>query len=187
LRRWGILSQDSRILGDIRRTEPIPQASIVGASRGIIKKHSNYTAAFNAFQHLPALYCGLRLSAINKIISMGCHKELLSFLRHIKDFWYYVFNEDESAMKRLDEDTLKAPGACEKEARSLGCIFGGFNETTRNRIWLRLCSATADCLVPSLYAFFKNLKYLQAAADCMRRLVPRKTNPSISMRRSFKH
>ncbi|TQV90526.1 hypothetical protein IF1G_10849 [Cordyceps javanica] len=147
-------------------------------------KHSKFAAAFDAFQHLPALYCGLRLS------------ELLSFLRHIKDFWYQIFDEDESAMKRLDEDTvlalqLKAPGACEKEARTLyaqvhsGCIFGAFNETTRNRIWLRLCSATADCLVPSLYAFFENLKYLQAAADCMRRLVPRKTNPSMSMRRSF--
>ncbi|TQV90169.1 hypothetical protein IF1G_11168 [Cordyceps javanica] len=159
-------------------------------------KHSNFAAAFDAFQHLPALYCGLRLSAINKMISMGCHEELLSFLRHTKDFWYHVFDGDESAMEKLDEDTvlavqLKAPGACEKEARTLyaqvhsGCIFGGFNETARNRIWLRLCSATADCLAPSLYAFFENLKYLQAAADCMRRLVPRKANRSMSMRRSF--
>ncbi|KAM3475765.1 hypothetical protein MY8738_007241 [Beauveria namnaoensis] len=157
-------------------------------------KHPNFAPAFDAFRHLPALYCGLRLSAINKMISMRCHEELLSFLRHIKDFWHHIFDGDESAMERLDEDTvlslqLKAPGACEKEARALyaqvhsGCLFRAFNETARNRIWLRLCSATVDCLVPSLYAFFENLKYMQAAADCMRRLVPREARKSL--RRSF--
>lgn len=85
-------------------------------------------------------------------------------------------------MERLDEDTvlalqLKAPGACEKEARALyaevhsGCLFRDFSDAERTRIWLKLCSATTDCLVPSLYALFENLKYMQAAADCMRRLV----------------
>ncbi|KAM3560519.1 hypothetical protein ARSEF4850_003620 [Beauveria asiatica] len=147
-------------------------------------KHPKFAPAFDAFRHLPALYCGLRLSAINKMISMRCHE----------DFWHHIFDGDESAMERLDEDTvlalqLKAPGACEKEARTLyaqvhsGCLFGAFNETARNRIWLRLCSATVDCLVPSLYAFFENLKYMQAAADCMRRLVPREARKSL--RRSF--
>lgn len=99
-------------------------------------------------------------------------------------------------MERLDEDTvlalqLKAPGACEKEARALyaevhsGCMFRDFSDAARTRIWLRLCSATTDCLVPSLYAFFENLKYMQAAADCIRRLVPREAKQS--MRRSFEN
>lgn len=37
-------------------------------------KHSKFAPAFDAFRHLPALYCGLRLSAINKMISMRCHE-----------------------------------------------------------------------------------------------------------------
>lgn len=85
-------------------------------------------------------------------------------------------------MEKLDETTLiamqlTAPGACEKEARQLyarihgGELFGAFSESERNQIWLRICSATVDSLVPSLHAFFENVKYLEEAADCMRRLV----------------
>ncbi|KAM3471501.1 hypothetical protein MY8738_009293 [Beauveria namnaoensis] len=139
------------------------------------------------------------------MIAMRCHEvssdracfysradrqELLAYLRFIKDFWYNVFDRDEAAMEKLDEDTidkiqLTAPGACERQARHLyekvnsGQIFSAFSDTERNRIWLRLCSATKDCLVPSLLAFFENLKYLQPAADCMRRLVHLERKQSI--------
>lgn len=106
----------------------------------------------------------------------------MAFLRHIKNFWYAVFDGDEIKMEKLDETTLvamqlTAPGACEKEARQLyarihgGELFSAFNETERNQIWLKICSATVDCLVPSMHAFFENIKYLEDAADCMRRLV----------------
>ncbi len=37
-------------------------------------KHPRFAPAFDAFRYLPALYCGLRLSAINKMISMRCHE-----------------------------------------------------------------------------------------------------------------
>ncbi|KGQ02598.1 hypothetical protein BBAD15_g12181 [Beauveria bassiana D1-5] len=153
-------------------------------------EHDEFAPAFDAFRHLPALYCGLRLSVINKMIAMRCHDELLSYLRFIKDFWYGVFDKDEAAMEKLDEDTVReiqftAPGACERQARHLyakvnsGQIFSAFSDTERNRIWLRLCSATEVCLVPSLLAFFENLKYLQPAAVCMRRLVHLEKGESI--------
>ncbi|KAJ2976444.1 hypothetical protein NQ176_g4953 [Zarea fungicola] len=152
--------------------------------------HPMFAPAFDSLRHLPALYCGLRLSVVNRMISMRCHEELLEFLLHIKDFWYHVFEGDETAMGKLDQDTvlemqLTAPGACERQARQLyakvnsGEIFGAFSELERNRIWLRVCSATVDCLVPSLFAFFENLKYLQAAAECMRRLVHLRPKESI--------
>lgn len=38
-------------------------------------------------------------------------------------------------------------------------------------MWSRICSATVDNMVPSLYGFFENLKYIKLAADCMKRLV----------------
>jgi len=36
--------------------------------------HREFGPAFDAFQYLPALYCGLRLSVINKMISMKSHE-----------------------------------------------------------------------------------------------------------------
>jgi hypothetical protein len=41
----------------------------------------------------------------------------------------------------------------------------------REQIWSKICSATTENLVPSLYGFFENLKYINLAADCMKRLV----------------
>ena len=35
-------------------------------------KHPKFGQAFDAFRHLQALFCGFRLSAINKMISDGC-------------------------------------------------------------------------------------------------------------------
>jgi len=85
-------------------------------------------------------------------------------------------------MKRLDETTLravegKAPGACQSEAVDLygrvrsGELLSGFDEREQEVIWTRICSASTDCLVPSIFLFFENLNYLQVAADCMKRLV----------------
>ncbi len=36
--------------------------------------HQKFAPAFDAFRHLPALYGGLRLSVINRMISMRCHE-----------------------------------------------------------------------------------------------------------------
>ena len=85
-------------------------------------------------------------------------------------------------MQRLDENTVRAveltaPGACQADAQSLrgrihsGAIFGAFSEQERKILWTKLCSATTDKVIPSLFGFFENLKYLQNAADCMKRLV----------------
>lgn len=92
-------------------------------------------------------------------------------------------------MRRLDPITLKeielkAPGACEEDAKALygrvisGKIFSNFNTQEREILWRELCSITTECLVPSLFGFFENLKYWQGPVDAMKRLVslqPRET------------
>ncbi|KAF5127199.1 hypothetical protein E5D57_008127 [Metarhizium anisopliae] len=144
--------------------------------------HRKFSRAFDAFHPIPALYCGLRLSVVSKMISTRCHEELLAYLRHIKDFWFAIFDGNEAAMKRLDKESvlaleLKAPGACQKDARDLyGRVHGGevlstFSQAERERIWSKICSATAECLIPSLRGFFNDLNYIKLAADCMKRLV----------------
>ena len=134
---------------------------------------------------------------VNKMIAMRCdevrppqtpykncadQQELLSFLKHTKDFWGLILDQNESAMAKLDRTTvmaleLTAPGASAKEAKDLhsriqsGQLLSAFSDAERQMIWSRLCAATTDCLVPSLHAYFENLKYLRVAADSMKRLL----------------
>lgn len=87
-----------------------------------------------------------------------------------------------SSLKAIE---LTAPGACKREADELmrriegGEVFGEFNEIERKEIWDLICVKTTDRLIPSLYMFFENLKYLKGPADCMKRLVTLKQGESI--------
>ncbi|GAB1319477.1 hypothetical protein MFIFM68171_09687 [Madurella fahalii] len=152
--------------------------------------HAQFAPAFDAFRHIPALYGGMRLSAINKMVCLKCHDLLLFCLGEIRDFYYFVFGNDEDAMRRVTRADvealhLTAPGACEAEAQALfgrikaGELLKAFSDRERDDIWARLRSATTDCLVPSLFAFFENLKYLKGPADCMKRLIRPKRGETI--------
>ncbi|KAL5344424.1 hypothetical protein ACLOAV_010684 [Pseudogymnoascus australis] len=50
-----------------------------------------------------------------------------------------------------------------------GQIFAEFSQPEREVIWGDLRSV--DCLIPSLFTFFEDLKYLIACAGCLKRLV----------------
>jgi len=74
-------------------------------------------------------------------------------------------------MQKVDQATVKAleltaPGACTTDAQTLSGklqsyqIFGAFRGQDREDIWNKLCSI--NCLIPSLFTFFEDLKYLQA-------------------------
>jgi hypothetical protein len=85
-------------------------------------------------------------------------------------------------MKKLDRRTVKtveltAPGACPQDEARLhceltkGCIFGGFTEEEREDIWRELLAVSTDRLIPSLYTFFEDARYLRGPAECVKRLV----------------
>ncbi|KAH9905235.1 hypothetical protein F4778DRAFT_802704 [Xylariomycetidae sp. FL2044] len=112
-----------------------------------LTSHPRFGPAFDAFQYIPALYSGLRLSR----------------------FFEFLFDNNREAMAKLDVSTLeaiqlKAPGACEADADDLsprirsGELFGSFTVPEREIIWTKMCSATTDHVVPSLFAFFENQK-----------------------------
>lgn len=82
-------------------------------------------------------------------------------------------------MTKIDPDTvdalqLLAPGKSRNDAKTArGRILGGqafaeFSDEERRTIWSRLESF--DGLVPSLYTFFEDFKYLESCAHCVRRL-----------------
>jgi len=46
-----------------------------------------------------------------------------------------------------------------------GQIFGAFSQQEREAIWGEL--RAIDCLIPSLFTFFEDIKYLSTCADCL--------------------
>ena len=84
-------------------------------------------------------------------------------------------------MKALE---LKAPRLSTLDAKVLrgqvlgGEIFGAFSEQERVAIWGRL--QAVDGLIPSLFTFFEDVKYLEACANCVKRLVSLSPRDTVS-------
>ncbi|KAJ2982773.1 hypothetical protein NQ176_g1164 [Zarea fungicola] len=179
----GVFGQENPRLENLWKAR-LAATSISGDKKKSLDRlfeHQKFSVAFDAFRHLPALYGGFSISLASKMMSMHCQEELLHYLKHVKDFWYFVFDDNESVMRKLDRASvqalqLKAPGACGKQARQLqarirsGDILGAFSEDERQKIFSNLQAATVDCSVPSLHSFFQDRKYLEDAAQCFKKL-----------------
>lgn len=107
-------------------------------------------------------------------------QEILCYLDHIRKVWFELLDGDQAALQKVDEITvraleLRAPRASTSDAETLrgqvrgGKIFGGFNDQERERILTKLF--LVDGLIPSLHTFFRDLQYLQACVDCVKRLI----------------
>ncbi|KFY37968.1 hypothetical protein V494_04573 [Pseudogymnoascus sp. VKM F-4513 (FW-928)] len=112
----------------------------------------------------------------------GCFSaaELIHYLQHIKEFWHRLLRGNYSALRKLDEATVKAlelksPRSSRRDARVLqgllkrGQIFTEFSQPEREVIWGDLRSVGG--LIPSLFTFFEDLKYLIACAGCLKQLL----------------
>jgi hypothetical protein len=88
---------------------------------------------------------------------------------------------DQATVKAVE---LMAPKSSKRDAQALhgqllsGQIFSGFNLESREIIWGGL--RTVNGLIPSLYTFFEDLKYLEACAGSMKHLI--KPSPKQTMR-----
>ncbi|CCD42643.1 hypothetical protein BofuT4_P074450.1 [Botrytis cinerea T4] len=138
------------------------------------------TAAFDKLLDVPGLWSGMRISTLHKLLDIKCYEETLHYLEHIRQFWHRIFHGDKNALSRVNNFDvksleLKAPGYSTHDAQILkgellsGQIFSNFNQQEREAIWGELQSI--DFLVPSLFTFFEDLKYLSACADSLKRLV----------------
>jgi hypothetical protein len=70
-----------------------------------------------------------------------------------------------------------APGACSADRRKLllrlrrGDFFENFSMDRRLELWSRVCSASRQCLIPSLFTFFEDRKLLSDTAGCIRKIL----------------
>ncbi|KAL4889154.1 hypothetical protein BDV59DRAFT_205428 [Aspergillus ambiguus] len=150
------------------------------------KRNRCLRRAFDRLLAIPGLWLhGMRISMLHRLIATGCVEEILAYLGHIRDFWSSLVTSDPSALKKIDTDTvdalqLMAPGKCRtdaKMARGLvlgGQVLAGFNDQERQIIWDNM--QNFDGLIPSLYTFFEDFKYLESCSHCVKRLIGPSTN-----------
>ncbi|KAF1948546.1 hypothetical protein CC80DRAFT_556252 [Byssothecium circinans] len=134
-----------------------------------LQDHEELTAAFDDLLGIPGLWDGMRISTLHKMTGMNCDDVILHRLELIKEVWSKLVGRNKMALQRVDQAT----------------IFSAFSEQEREAIWNELLSI--DCLIPSLYTFFEDLKYLSACADCLKRLVrvSRKETVNSALERKF--
>ena len=117
-------------------------------------------------------------------------------LDHVRRFWTGLVRHDKHDMQKVDYITvkaleLKAPGTSTSDSMTLyrqlkrGEIFSAFNLDRRMEIWAKL--QAWEGLIPTLWTFFEDFKYIQACAHWVKRLVkvPPRGTLYTAMARSF--
>ncbi|KAG9250678.1 uncharacterized protein F5Z01DRAFT_753507 [Emericellopsis atlantica] len=143
-----------------------------------LTRNADWYPFFDMLQCTPALYAGLNLSLIGRMMSM----ELICRIKHLKAFWDRVLDNHSILKAKLDTFSLHkvqgtAPGAFEADKSNLrslirdGRVFGAYSQPERERIWNNLCDQTREQLVPSLWGIFEDVNYLHKVSRCMKLLV----------------
>ncbi|KAG4276902.1 hypothetical protein FPRO04_14216 [Fusarium proliferatum] len=151
-------------------------------------------ARLDALRIIPGLFIGFRIE--HRFMAMKCHEEASNYLLHILQVWKSILGDQKLLMGCVDRQTvellqLRAPGYSSHDALVVskgireGTIFPAIgHQSTRKRIWMNLKSL--PCLIPSLYSFFEDLKYLHPPAKVVRQLVaPSKKSTREAMWRAF--
>jgi hypothetical protein len=85
--------------------------------------HDDFKTAFDDLLDIPGLWGGMRISTLNKMISIRCdevslpwigipswliiEQEVLSYLTHIKEVWFQLLHHDKRAMQIVDQVTVR--------------------------------------------------------------------------------
>ncbi|SPJ72422.1 uncharacterized protein FTOL_02150 [Fusarium torulosum] len=133
------------------------------------------------FHEIPALFWGISLGNVRKIIAMP-RQQTRNQIKRVFDFWDYICCHNKDMKLRLDMNTVKVVSGRGSGAyaglnlANSGEILRNFDATERAAILSRLESATTDRVVPTLGIFFGNTLYLQRVIGCLRHLVPPQHN-----------
>ncbi|CAG8947720.1 unnamed protein product [Penicillium salamii] len=144
------------------------------------KKNRRVRGAFDRLLTIPGLWPGgMRISVVHRLIASGCVEESINYLQHIWDFWSSLVASDRASLKKIDQSTVEllhllAPGKSRTDGNTAcgmilsGQAFAEFSDEERRIIWSRVQSYGG--LIPSLFTFFEDFKYLEACAHCIKRL-----------------
>ncbi|MCJ1349136.1 hypothetical protein MMC31_007372 [Peltigera leucophlebia] len=140
--------------------------------------HKEITAAFDALLDIPGLWGGFMLSSLNKVLAMRCDELIIKYLANIKEVWSYLLGGDTHKMSLVDRATVEALELHAPRASSLDyeiitsklrnrSIFSNFEDSERAEIERNVVLCT-DCLIPSLFSFFRDVTYLQSLSNCLK-------------------
>ncbi|KAJ5982692.1 hypothetical protein N7451_012792 [Penicillium sp. IBT 35674x] len=144
------------------------------------RKNRRLRRAFDRLLNIPGLWPGgMRISVLHRLIASSCVEEIINYLEHVWGFWSSLVSSNRASMEKIDQDTVErlqllAPGKCYSDAKAAcglvlsGQAFAEFSDEERRIIWARMQSF--DGLIPSLYSFFEDFKYLESCAHCIKRL-----------------
>ncbi|GKZ39270.1 hypothetical protein AbraIFM66950_012193 [Aspergillus brasiliensis] len=132
-------------------------------------KNRPLRCALDALLTIPGLWRhGMRISALQNLVSVNSDNEIVNYLGHIRHFWLSLVDGNSIASKKIDHDTVDqlqslSPGSFNdakiaKELVLRGRVFAAFSEDERIGMWARM--QRFDGLIPSLYTFFEDFKYL---------------------------
>ncbi|OBT39549.1 hypothetical protein VE00_09472 [Pseudogymnoascus sp. WSF 3629] len=132
-------------------------------------KHEELTDAFDSLLDIPGLWGGMMITTLNNVVATAT-----------PETWSSLVEDDKTAMGKIDHKTVKALELCAPWASTLdaeylrsevleGRLFSAFSFPERIGIWNRL--RMVDGLIPSLFTFFKDVRYLELCNNCVKRLV----------------
>jgi hypothetical protein len=110
-------------------------------------------------------------------------------LGSLLESWSYYVEGDLAKMLKIDPHTVEklqgfAPSVSAKDKKVVkglvksGQVFSNFTTSERKAVWKRL--KRRKDIIPSLHTFFQDMWYLEACANCMKRLVnPCQRYPSV--------
>ncbi|EJP60975.1 uncharacterized protein BBA_10074 [Beauveria bassiana ARSEF 2860] len=141
--------------------------------------HAEYLAAFDKFLQMPALLTDLRITVLHEIMSMQCDEPILNYLAHTWIWWFKLCEGNFDSMQRIDRHTIemlqgKAPGASKHDRDTLlVCfrnreLFSNIPEQHRDGFWDRTLENSRVGLIPSLFTFFEDRKFLHRVSESMR-------------------
>ncbi|KAI9855635.1 MAG: hypothetical protein M1813_009681 [Trichoglossum hirsutum] len=143
-------------------------------------KHETFSKAFHALLVIPGLWSGLRIGSLHKIIAIKCDEEILHYLDHILKVWSTILGKSLELMALTNQETvealqLRAPGKSQEDLSILqkfldnGELFPEISQEQRRTIGNNLCKVSV--LIPSIYTFFEDVKYLKPCMNIIKRLV----------------
>ncbi|KAL2049567.1 hypothetical protein ABVK25_010146 [Lepraria finkii] len=125
---------------------------------------------------------GLRLGTFHRLLNVKCPEELRHYVHHIRDYWLPVLDHNHELKPLVDFGTVRLlqtrnpwASAVDNDVvkdlmrdHILFPLITDFN--LRSRI-LKNILAT-DCIIPSLYTFIEDTKWLEPCAKAIRNLLP---------------
>ncbi|KAJ6018994.1 hypothetical protein N7522_001061 [Penicillium canescens] len=163
-----------------------------------LESHPSVRAAFDSLLVLPSLMIhGMQIGSLPQALAICCDEEIVHALTRLLQYWSSLVEHNRTKMLKVDPHTVEilqllAPGVSSKDRITVkglvhsGEVFSNFTQSERASIWKRL--KKTEGIIPSLYTFFKDLRYLESCANCIKRLItPSRSFPTIkiAMRAAF--